>query len=79
MPDQAAPHRAPHTAAPPRAAAPPDTGRDVHGHDAHDGHTPGGPDEPAARPHDAAGCGGAAPRGPVIAPPALRNPPDPGA
>ena len=36
-----------------------------------DGHAPGGPDEPSARPHDAAGCGGAAPEGPVTAPGAV--------
>lgn len=36
-----------------------------------DGHAPGGAGEPPARPHDAAGCGGAAPEGPVSAPGAV--------
>lgn len=36
-----------------------------------DGHAPAGSGEPPARPHDAAGCGGAAPEGPVTAPGAV--------
>ncbi|MEU2115965.1 EAL domain-containing protein [Streptomyces sp. NPDC016459] len=35
------------------------------------GHAPGRPDEPSARPHDAAGCGGAVPGSPVTAPGAV--------
>ncbi|MBP2584915.1 diguanylate cyclase (GGDEF)-like protein/PAS domain S-box-containing protein [Streptomyces sp. PvR006] len=55
-------------AAPERAAP---AVRDPAGPHDCDGHAPGGAGEPPARPHDAAGCGGAAPEGPVSAPGAV--------